>query len=238
MNTKKLSIPSYKSAHNWLTQVLFEDWGQKVLDHWRAVVFVVLLFTSAVVAYSGYGLYKEEKIQNDQVKVFKFLKDWKTAETKVDSKEAAPVFVVPEDWARLKSFYDSLNYPQTGLPVLAELLKRSENLAKDQEAAALSFFQYLVQKCSKEDLCFYYSQLKLAAISEDMGNFVQAETSLKTLVSSPWKNEEQVYFDLSRIAYLSGKESELKSYGEYFLKLYADSPQAGIVKFFLKNSKK
>ncbi|MDH4467143.1 MAG: hypothetical protein QE271_03725 [Bacteriovoracaceae bacterium] len=224
MTSSNLSKPVSSPKHQWYSQFLFEDWGQTVLDHWRAVVFVVLVISAIVLGYGGYGLYKEEKIQNDQVIVYNFLKTWKPSSA-----------ITNDDWGKLKSFFDGLSYPQTGLPVLVEFLKRSEGLSKDQEKDAVNFLQSISQKCSKSDLCFYYAQLKLAAVSEDMGNFALADSSYKSLLTSPWKNEEQLYLDLTRVAYLSGNASAVKSYSDYFLKQYPASTQAGLVKYFAKD---
>ena len=215
------SVPS--SKQHWYSQLLFEDWGQAVLDHWRAVIFVVLVISSIILGYGGYGLYKEEKIQNDQVIVYNFLKSWKASSD-----------LTIQDWGKVKLFFDGLSYPQTGLPVLIELLRRSENLPKDQEKEAVNFFQGLAQKCSISSLCFYYVQLKLAAISEDMGNYALADSTFKSLLNSPWKNEEQLYLDLTRVAYLSGNKNAIKTYSDYFLKQYPTSTQAGLVKYFAK----
>jgi hypothetical protein len=222
------------SAKNWWLQFLYTDWGQFVVDHWRGAVFVVGFFTMVAVGYGVFGHFKGKSIESEQQKVYLFLKDW--TKTNPVEEETKIVSTTPEDWSKATSFFDSLDNPQVAISVIVELLKRSRPVPQGQEAAALAFFQHVAERCDKSSLCFYYAQLKVAAISEDMGQLAQAEASLKGLISTPWKNEEQIYVDLTRVAFLKKSPADVKSYGEYFLKQFPNSNQVGLINYFVKES--
>ena len=225
-NSVKVNRGSSQSVKNWLLQILYTDWGQVIMDHWRAVVFTVSFFTLAAVGYGIYGQFQQKNIESEQQKVFVFLKDWTTQDK------------TSIDWQKMKTFFESLNYPQTGIPVIVELLKRTENLEKSQELPAQEFFKYLAARCKQNDFCFYYAQLKYATLSEDLGKLDEAEMALKGLIATPWKNEEQIYVDLTRIAFLKKSKSDVKAYGDYFLKQFPNSNQVGLVNFFIKEIQK
>lgn len=229
------------SVYHSIVEFLSVDWGQFVIDHGRSVLAVVLTITFVLIGYGGYGLYRDSQIKEDQKKVFTFLEDWKGKHKienlvagKKESEEADTYQLSEADWSQLSSFFSQLNYPQTAAPILSLILKSSEAVAEDQRKAALDFFQTVAKLCSQKDLCFYYAQLKVAALYEDARDLASAESTLKSLVSSPWKNEEQLYLDLARIAYEAKKSSELKGYADYFMKTFPDSVHTSLVKYFIK----
>lgn len=136
---------------------------------------------------------------------------------------------------RFQKAVDEIALTNDFLPLLPEIYKLS---AKDN---GLNFHLPALQKLAKrsgnKELSFYISNLYIATIFENQQKYQEALSVLESLVSSPHKWEEKLYYDMGRINTLLNNKEKASAHFNHVVSKFGQTEYAKLAKVYLEGLK-
>jgi hypothetical protein len=86
--------------------------------------------------------------------------------------------------------------------------------------------------CSLSEFCFFHYSVTLAAVYEELSKYKEAIDVLLQLASSPYKVEDKLYYDFTRLSSLLGNKTDMQKYMSYLRANYPESEYTKIISLY------
>lgn len=224
MTTNRVAINQSGKMQNKMSVGTFfskigdSDLAHFIVEYKNAVIFIFVTILLAAIGFSGWSVWKDSRNAEIRESVYKFGFD---KLTQVQNKTLS-----------LEAFTKELDQKITEVKFPSAFIYLTKTLYQiygDQKALAQLALELekLKNQCAVENFCYYHFGITLNVIYEELGKFSEASNLLVTLLASPFKREDKIYYDLVRMQHMLGDKVQEKKYYDL---LNAGSPNSPYLK--------